>query len=89
MPIVTNDRDILINNLHKLHTTELGKQRILKNLRITVANPVEWCKTQILDGNSFVESRGKNFYVSTQDFIITINRTSFTIITAKIRASVK
>ena len=33
----------LKNNIHKIHTTELGKIRILKNLELETNDVVDWC----------------------------------------------
>jgi len=71
----------LQDNLDKLHTTELGAVRISKNLGLTDTDPVAWCKSKIRDA-SVVVKRGKNWYVQTDDAVITVNATSFTIITA-------
>lgn len=71
-----------IENIDKLHTTEMGKNRIKKNLQMESEDVVQWCKTQILDKNAFIERIGKNWYVTVYDCKITINAHSYTIITA-------
>ena len=71
----------LISNLDKIHTTELGVQRIRKNLGLPDGDVVEWCKSKIGYASSIVR-RGKNWYVHTDGVIITVNAHSFTIITA-------
>ena len=58
--------------------------RIKKNLKINSVNPVEWCKTQIKSKNSTVHKEGKNYYVKANGYEITINSSSFTIITAHV-----
>ncbi|MBR2506476.1 MAG: DUF3781 domain-containing protein [Bacilli bacterium] len=78
----TNDKNELIKNLDKLKTTLNGAIRIRKNLGINSVNPVEWCKTQITSKNSTVRREGKNYYVKANGYEITINASSFTIITA-------
>lgn len=78
----TNDKNELIKNLDKLKTTLNGAIRIRKNLGIISVNPVEWCKTQITSKNSTVRREGKNYYVKANGYEITINASSFTIITA-------
>lgn len=78
----TNDKNELIKNLDKLKTTLNGAIRIRKNLGINSVNPVEWCKTQITCKNSTVRREGKNYYVKANGYEITINASSFTIITA-------
>ena len=72
---------ILLNNLDKIHTTELGALRISKNLRLSDIDVVTWCKDKIQNANDIVK-KGKNFYVQVDDAIITVNSQSFTIITA-------
>lgn len=71
----------LIQNLDKLHTTELGKIRIQRNLELDIDDVVSWCKS-IIPFSSNIEIKGKNRYVKTDDYIITINTYSYTIITA-------
>ena len=75
------DKDTLIENIDKVHTTEMGIGRISKNLGIT-GDVVEICKGKILKKESLVERKGKNYYVDIDDCIITVNASSFTIITA-------
>ena len=75
------DKDILIKNIDKVHTTEMGIGRISKNLGIS-GDVVEICKERILKKESVVERKGKNYYVDIDDSIITVNASSFTIITA-------
>ena len=71
----------LIQNLDKLHTTELGKIRIQRNLELDIDDVVSWCKS-IIPFSSNIERKGENRYVKTDDYIITINAYSYTIITA-------
>lgn len=37
----------LIKNLEKIHTTEMGIDRIKRNLTLECDDVVEWCKNQI------------------------------------------
>ena len=74
--------DKLLENLDKLHTTELGVIRIKKNLSLNVENVVEWCKTNISSKNAVIIRKGKNWYVEINNCIITVNANSYTIITA-------
>ncbi len=37
----------LLENLGRLHTTELGVIRIKKNLSLNVENVIEWCKEKL------------------------------------------
>ena len=80
----TNDKNELLKNIDRLKTTLNGAIRIKKNLEINSVNPVEWCKTQIKSKNSTVCKEGKNYYVKANGYEITINASSFTIITAHV-----
>lgn len=72
----------LIENINKLHTTEMGKDRIKRNLQIETEDVVQWCKTRILGENAFIERLGKNWYATVDNCRITVNAYSYTIITA-------
>ena len=39
---------ILLSNIEKIHTTEMGIDRIKKNLKLNTNNVVEFCKNKIL-----------------------------------------
>jgi len=71
----------LINNIEKLHTTEMGIERIKRNLELDTKDVVKWCKSKIVKSDNICK-KGKNWYVSGKGFIITINAHSYTIITA-------
>jgi hypothetical protein len=71
----------LIDNIDKIHTTDMGYERIKNNLNID--NPILFCKEIIMKDDSFIYQSGKNFYVKNNDILITINSYSYTIITAK------
>ena len=72
----------LLLNLDKLHTTELGKERVKRNLSLETEDVVDWCKQQIADANSVIFRSGKNWYVNIKNCIIIVNTNSYTIITA-------
>ena len=72
----------LINNINKIHTTEMGIDRIKKNLNLDTNDVVEYCKNKLLDKNSNIYKKGKNYYCEIDNIIITINSYSYTIITA-------
>ena len=74
-------KDELLENIDKIHTTEMGVGRICRNLKID-EEPVNYCINKLKQGNSVVTKEGKNYYVNVDDCIITINSSSFTIITA-------
>ena len=72
----------LLANLGKMQTTELGIKRIRKNLGLADdVDVVAWCKDKTRAASNIVK-RGKNWYVYTENVVITVNSTSFTIITA-------
>ncbi len=68
-------------NLDKIHTTELGVQRIRENMGLDTEDVVEWCK-RLVDNPESTARAGKNWYVHGKGFVITINAHSYTIITA-------
>ena len=71
----------LLENLNRIHTTEMGVDRIRRNMSLGDIDVVSWCKEKILDKNSEIERRGKNWYVQDDECIITVNASSYTIIT--------
>ncbi len=72
----------LIENIDKLHTTELGVERIKRNLQMEDNDVVHWCRVRILDKNAVIERIGKNWYITIDNYKITVNAHSYTIITA-------
>jgi len=77
---MVNDNE-LTKNIDKLHTTKLGVGRIKQNLELETDDIVEWCKQKIKQADEIIRS-GKNWYVHTDDSVITVNAQSYTIITA-------
>jgi hypothetical protein len=71
----------LLKNINKIHTTPLGIIRIKKNLELETVDVVNWCKKKIHNADNIIK-KGKNWYVHKKNIIITINSTSYTIITA-------
>ena len=71
----------LLNNIDKIHTTDMGIDRIKNNLKIN-CDVVDYCKKKILDKNSHIYKKGKNYYCEVDNILITINSYSYTIITA-------
>ena len=69
-------------NLGQFHTTELGVMRIRRNLSLDVEDVVGWCTTKIASNAAVITRNGKNWYVTIDNCIITINTYSYTIITA-------
>ncbi len=76
------DKQILLNNIDRVHTTDMGVDRIKKNLSLGEVDVVEWCKLKILSEKAEISKRGKNWYVCVEGCIITVNASSYTIITA-------
>lgn len=72
----------LIENIDKLHTTEMGVERIKRNMQIETDDVVRWCRSRILDRGTKIERIGKNWYATVGDCKITVNAHSCTIITA-------
>jgi hypothetical protein len=86
-----NEEDfIMVKNLShcemdidKLHTTPRGAERIRRNIGANADDVIEWCREAVKNTpDSSIVRRGKNFYVSSHGFVITINAHSNTIITA-------
>jgi hypothetical protein len=73
--------DDLLKNINKIHTTPLGIIRIKKNIDLETVDVVNWCKKKIKNADHIIKE-GKNWYVYKENIIITINATSYTIITA-------
>lgn len=71
-----------MNYLDRLHTTELGVERITRNLSLDTDNVVAWCRDKISLPHAVITRRGKNWYVDVEGYVITINAHSYTIITA-------
>ena len=78
------DKENLLSNIDKVHTTEMGINRIKKNLGLDTNDVVEWCKNKVLDEGCNICRQGKNWYCEIDNIKITINAYSYTIITAHI-----
>lgn len=77
-----DDNKNLLDNIDKIHTTEMGVERIKRNLKIETTDVVEYCKNKILDRNCNIYRQGKNWYCEVDNIKITVNAHSYTIITA-------
>ena len=80
-PMVNSVKKDLLINLEKIHTTELGEGRIKRNLELEIEDVVNWCVQKTKQADRIIR-KGKNWYVYTDDAVITINAHSYTIITA-------
>lgn len=76
-----NFKNNLISNIDKIHTTELGEDRIKKNLKLN-DDAVNYLKEKLLDNRSIVYKEGKNYYCEIDNIKITINSYNYCIITA-------
>ena len=74
--------EVLLQNIDKIHTTQMGIDRIKQNLKLNNNDVVEFCKSKILDRNCNIYKQGKNWYCEIDKIRITINSYSYTIITA-------
>ena len=77
-----NMENELLENLDRLHTTELGVIRIKKNLSLNIENVIEWCKERISLSYAEIIRKGKNWYITIDNCIITVNAYSYTVITS-------
>lgn len=80
------DKKILLDNIEKIHTTEMGADRIRRNLGLDKtapdSDPVEYCRKKILSPGCNIYKQGKNWYCEIDGIRITVNSYSYTIITA-------
>ena len=67
------NKEILLQNINRLHTTQMGSNRIKNNLNLNTNNIVEFCKKIILDKNCNIYKQGKNWYCELNNIKITIN----------------
>jgi len=72
----------LIRNIDKIHTTEMGVDRILRNLKLEDCDVAEYCKNKILSKDASIYKEWKNWYCEVENIKITVNSYSYTIITA-------
>ena len=71
----------LLVNIEKIHTTKMGIDRIKRNINIS-GDVIDYCKKKVLDKNSKIYKKGKNWCCEIDNVIITINASSYTVITA-------
>jgi hypothetical protein len=77
-----NEKEILISNIDKLHTTAMGVDRIKRNLKLETSDVVAYCKQKIMEKDCHIYRQGKNWYCEIDNIRITVNAYSYTIITA-------
>lgn len=51
--------NMLLENIEKLHTTQMGIERIKKNLQIETDDVMQWCKARILEKDTRIEQNRK------------------------------
>ena len=56
------NKEVLLQNIDKVHTTEMGIDRIKKNLKLDTNNVVDFCKSKVLDKKCNIYKQGKNWY---------------------------
>jgi len=76
------NKEILLSNIGKIHTTKMGIGRIKRNLNLDTNDVVNYCKNKVLDKDCNIYKQGKNWYCEIDNIKITINSYSYTIITA-------
>ncbi len=76
------DKKVLLNNIELVHTTEMGVERIKRNLKLETNDVVEYCRQKISNNSCNIYRQGKNWYCEIEDVKITVNAYSYTIITA-------
>ena len=76
------NKDILLLNIDKIHTTKMGVDRIKRNLKLDRDDIVEYCKDKIMNKDCYIYKQGKNWYCEVDNIKITVNSYSYTIITA-------
>lgn len=76
------DKKVLLNNIELVHTTEMGVERIKRNLKLETNDVVEYCRQKISNNSCNIYRQGKNWYCEIEDIKITVNAYSYTIITA-------
>lgn len=78
------DKSVIQDNILKIHTTDMGIDRIKKNLKLYDVDVLSFLKDKIISDNIYLSKKGKNFYLEIDDIIITINSYNYSIITAHV-----
>ncbi|MCM1218789.1 MAG: DUF3781 domain-containing protein [Lachnospiraceae bacterium] len=78
------DQNTLLEYMDQIHTTEMGAERIRRNLKLGAIDVVAYCKEKILKETCNRYRQGKNWYCEADHVKITINAYSYTIITAHV-----
>ena len=75
-------KENVLSNIDKVHTTRIGKERVLNNIKIDENDVVDYLKKKIQDDNCNIFKRGKNYYCDVDGIRITVNSYNYCIITA-------
>lgn len=75
------DKFAITQNIDRIHTTPMGADRIRRNINLQDEDPVLWCKNAV-EHADLINRKGKNWYINFKGVVITINASSYTIITA-------
>lgn len=75
------NKQMLLENINKIHTTPMGLDRIKKNTLIK-NDVVSYIKSILY--SSIIYRKGKNYYCYYKKYVFTINAYSYTIITSRI-----
>jgi len=76
--------EVLISNIDKIHTTELGFVRIRKNLGLEESvDIVAFCKELVSSSDCEIRKNGKNWYCRKGDVELTVNSYNYCVITGK------
>jgi hypothetical protein len=69
--------------VEKLRTTPMGAERIRRNLGLDCDDVIAWCKSAVQNmPDDSVIRKGKNWYACGDGFVLTINASAVSIITA-------
>lgn len=71
----------LLKNIDRIHITPMGEKRIQNNIILKNDSVLDWSKNKIKNADLIMQM-GKNWYLYNCGVVITINASSFTIITA-------
>ena len=80
--VVSCNTTLLLDHIDKLHSTEGGILRVRKNLNLGNIDIVKWCQKKVQQTDAVITKKGKNWYVYVAGCKLTINASSYTIITA-------
>ncbi|WP_363240904.1 DUF3781 domain-containing protein [Ruminobacter sp.] len=82
MEDILKESRLLHANIHRIHTTTMGAERISRNLNLKNTDAVQFCINIILNPECMVRRKGKNWYCEADGVTITVNSSSCTVITA-------